>query len=800
MKKIILIIVLLLTSYPGFSAGLYKCEKEDGTISYQQRKCENTKPDMLTSKGITDSKSYQQSLHLQDGSLGEYTVKMLTFNWWKGFKKEVSPSFLHFKFTDDSGDTNISLLIDFIIPKKGEKINQSYLIDLLKKASEPLKKTSLEQVFKYQTMKTQEGFGYNTTFTDANLVDKKSYPPGEYLHTTKGFMYINEILVHFTLLSDDKEAQNHIFALQFMANGIAIEKQDKSKIDQSLLDQAYNAYYEGAIKDAVILFEKLIKEEPESFKAWIGYCLSLRDSNRLQKGFIACDKALQLRPNDPDVLNSILNILNRARLFEQSLVLAKKLINISVKKQVIDTINNLGFYAMLDGKLGIAQQAFSIVKKESGANQKVLLDEAMLAYIKKDSKKALNILEGMLNKSEELDSILNDYINAINNNEIIYPNNANYESYTIIPQRLQNIGSGELVNQQVDPWVTKVFPIVGIGKLQLQVPEDWFEGVQHKELEKNLNSLSLILSEKSLKESIVRIEVGKVSKEWNVYDLSNQMLAGLKAQLPKNSIKLKPLGNNRKGYKFEDTLKVNSVTLSYLSTNELFDNISLEINSESFNNSNERTETIKRIVNSIQILEQDYTPLSNYVSKKTNKLAVGVRGDKPANEMELPEAPSGFNWVRMPLAQAAFVKPDGWFENHIRTKNSVTYTISKEKADENTDLETGLTLIAIENLKSKNGMSPMLFSLGMVKEIEKSPDDTIIEMKDISQGPLFSILVKYENHPLGLKPNIIHKVLTANDETGSLYMILFEAPKESWDDAWKYGEVMMKYFLLDDEF
>ena len=49
-------------------------------------------------------------------------------------------------------------------------------------------------------------------------------------------------------------------------------------------------------------------------------------------------------------------------------------------------------------------------------------------------------------------------------------------------------------------------------------------------------------------------------------------------------------------------------------------------------------------------------------------------------------------------------------------------------------------------------------------------------------------------------PIIIHKVFISNDKTGSLYIVSFEAPKSDWDEAWKIGETMLKYYLVDDEF
>ena len=80
----------------------------------------------------------------------------------------------------------------------------------------------------------------------------------------------------------------------------------------------------------------------------------------------------------------------------------------------------------------------------------------------------------------------------------------------------------------------------------------------------------------------------------------------------------------------------------------------------------------------------------------------------------------------------------------------------------------------------------------MFKGIEDSQDDTIINTKNISQGEFISFFVRYINSPTILKPITIHKVFIANEKTGSLYIMTFESPKETWEQSWQIGKVMMK--------
>jgi len=41
--------------------------------------------------------------------------------------------------------------------------------------------------------------------------------------------------------------------------------------------------------------------------------------------------------------------------------------------------------------------------------------------------------------------------------------------------------------------------------------------------------------------------------------------------------------------------------------------------------------------------------------------------------------------------------------------------------------------------------------------------------------------------------------MVANDKTGTLFLVVFEAPTASWEEAWKTGESIFKKMLLDDE-
>jgi hypothetical protein len=44
----------------------------------------------------------------------------------------------------------------------------------------------------------------------------------------------------------------------------------------------------------------------------------------------------------------------------------------------------------------------------------------------------------------------------------------------------------------------------------------------------------------------------------------------------------------------------------------------------------------------------------------------------------------------------------------------------------------------------------------------------------------------------------VHNLLIANNNTGTLYLVMFEAPSAEWTETWKIAEPMLKYLYIDD--
>lgn len=797
------VIVLLFSHQLVEASQIHKCIGQGGVISYQQSPCVEAGETMLEKRGIVDGETYQQALQVLKGQLGDRTVTMLAFNWWKAFRKEFDGNMLHFKFTDDEGDTPISLLIDFIIPQSEEYLSDKEIRQFMSKKTELFFKTSVETKLNLEQLKLRDGFGYYQTFTDKNLVGKSSYPPGEFLYTTSGIMVSQNTMINFTLLSNNYTAENHLSAMSFLINGIDIEVGNASQgqpDDLSHLEQGLVAFLEHKVVDSVELFRLATEEEPENHLTWLSYCLALREVNRLQSAYVACDHANALKPDDLDLQHGLLNLMIKARDLDNAYLLSEKLINRSQSEPIADTIINLAFFAMVDGQLDLATKTFDLLTQKGLSSLKQTSDMATLAYLKGDKQQALKLIEELSEKSVESKEYVAFFKLMVSTGLSIYPPFYNEETYVDIPQRLTKLGTGALKNQPVDPWVKHMIPLKGVGLLQVNLPEAWVAMPQYTEQDENNNILSLKLFNPMQMTKLVVVDLGKVSVDWTMQDLEQQMRSSLKVFFDDEHLALQPLTGTPQGFQLIKTKVVDEVSFRVLNKDVLYGIVNLGVNATAMNADVATNTELDKIFAGIELIESDQTPLSDRTVSTEPKDESVTETKLPYEAVELPDSPDGYTWVRMPEAKAAFLKPDGWFEINKSTKDAVTYAISKEKITSKEQFTTGLTLIAAQDIESKIKVSPYRYALDLMLAIESDADNSIIKQNSKKQGPFDSLFIQYENNPPGLEPIVVHKMFIANVKTGSLYIVIFEAPKDEWDEAWKLGYTILKYYLIDDEF
>ncbi len=159
---------------------------------------------------------------------------------------------------------------------------------------------------------------------------------------------------------------------------------------------------------------------------------------------------------------------------------------------------------------------------------------------------------------------------------------------------------------------------------------------------------------------------------------------------------------------------------------------------------------------------------------------------------DLPPAPEGFAWKRIDSIKAEFLVPKGWFFKYEENADGRAFFISQESIEKGGEFATGLSVNVV---KLKKDAAP---ERAMKVIAEYSQLGKVQKLWEAENGALklYGARIHVTKDP----PAFTEQVLAiGNSQTNTLYVIFFESPDASWDEAWKKGEVILGDFRLDDE-
>lgn len=165
----------------------------------------------------------------------------------------------------------------------------------------------------------------------------------------------------------------------------------------------------------------------------------------------------------------------------------------------------------------------------------------------------------------------------------------------------------------------------------------------------------------------------------------------------------------------------------------------------------------------------------------------------PVTAEELPAAPEGYRWKQVESVKAAFLIPEGWFFKEEENKGTHAFFISKESIAKGGDFATGLSVNVVKLKKDPvlERAKTVIAQYAQLGEVQKLWEEENGALQ------LYGARIHVTRDPPAFTE---HLLAIGNTRTNTLYIVLFESPDESWDEAWKKGEVMLGNFLLDDEF
>lgn len=160
-----------------------------------------------------------------------------------------------------------------------------------------------------------------------------------------------------------------------------------------------------------------------------------------------------------------------------------------------------------------------------------------------------------------------------------------------------------------------------------------------------------------------------------------------------------------------------------------------------------------------------------------------------AQPLALPPTPDGYHWERVAEVKASFLVPNNWHFKREKHDTTFAYFATREDIDKAGQFLVGLTVNVMPHLKGRDAAQ---YAKEFVAEFPKGKK--LLKSWDASMGPFVGggCLVEDET-------TIMHTLMIANPKTNTLYLFIFEAPKEEWDAAWRTGQEMVRLMLLDDE-
>ncbi len=169
-----------------------------------------------------------------------------------------------------------------------------------------------------------------------------------------------------------------------------------------------------------------------------------------------------------------------------------------------------------------------------------------------------------------------------------------------------------------------------------------------------------------------------------------------------------------------------------------------------------------------------------------------------AASMELPAPPAGYRWESCPEIRGALLRPDDWYFKKRIDGDKRAYYVSKEDIDADGGFTTGLTMVALINHGDKNGVPAAEFARNYVinaarsAHVRKSPWTN-------RMGPFVAHGVVITTPDAAKGDFVSHHLVIANEETSTVYIVIFESPVSDWAEMKELSEPMLRQLYIESE-
>jgi hypothetical protein len=130
---------------------------------------------------------------------------------------------------DEAGAVNVQLAtahdrltlnLVFLPDPEGEFANARARKEKMVELFQSFVDSSVEKAMQFEELEPKVGAGTYCVFTDAGLVGKAPYPPGDYLHFTTGVKAWPGVVVIFGLFSNDTTSPDYLAAMKMLRESV----------------------------------------------------------------------------------------------------------------------------------------------------------------------------------------------------------------------------------------------------------------------------------------------------------------------------------------------------------------------------------------------------------------------------------------------------------------------------------------------------------------------------------------------------------------------------------------------------
>jgi hypothetical protein len=148
-----------------------------------------------------------------------------------------------------------------------------------------------------------------------------------------------------------------------------------------------------------------------------------------------------------------------------------------------------------------------------------------------------------------------------------------------------------------------------------------------------------------------------------------------------------------------------------------------------------------------------------------------------------PAPPKGYEWQEFKEVHAASLKPKNWHYSKVLLENHSIFRMTREKISANQEFLTGLTLHVFQDVPGVMEMEPSELAEKYLSEyaMDKQALEIFVPKYSgnmIQSGGTYQTVMKLKGKSRTFK---VHITALANDESGTMYMLVYACPASQWD-------------------